>query len=108
MEIVMLLASAPHSPSGKQALAFAQSLAAQGHALTLCCLQDAVAWGAGGADDPTRSFLHRLEAAGVRWVVLGADLEMRGLRAPRGVSVVDYAGLVTLLAAEHDRVIGTF
>ena len=106
MEILMLLASAPHSPSGKQALTFAQSLAAEGHALTLCCLQDAVAWGAGVADDPTRSLLHRLEAVGVRRVVLGADLEMRGLRAPRGVSVVDYAGLVTLLAAEHDRVIG--
>ncbi len=108
MEILVLLASAPDSPSGKQALAFAQSMTAEGHALTLCCRQDAAAWGAGRADDPTRSFVHRLEAAGVRCVALGADLELRGLRAARGVSVVDYAGLVTLLAAEHDRVIGAF
>ena len=104
--ILMVLASSPHSSAGQQALALAESLAGQGHALILCCLQDAV--GAGGASDCTRSVLHHLWEGGARWVVLGADLEMRGLETPEGASVVDRAGVVALLAGDYDRVIGAF
>jgi hypothetical protein len=95
--ILLVLTSSPLSPPGQRALALAGSLAEAGHALTLCCLQDAVA---------TPPFLRHLLERGTRCVVLGEDLEMRGLRAPEGATVVDRAGIVALLADGHDRVIG--
>ncbi|MBI5628910.1 MAG: DsrE family protein [Candidatus Rokubacteria bacterium] len=101
--ILLVLTSSPHSPPGQRALALAGSLAEAGHAITLCCLQDAVFLGVG---DQARPALRRLLGGGAQWAVLREDLAMRGLRAPEGASVVDHAGVVALLTAGHDRVIG--
>jgi sulfur transfer complex TusBCD TusB component (DsrH family) len=101
--ILLVLTGSPHSSTGQRALALAESLAAQGHTLTLCCLQDAVFLAAGG---PVRPQLRRLLEGGARCVALGDDLNMRGLRAMKVISVVDRAAIVSLLAADHDRVIG--
>ncbi len=101
--ILLVLTSSPQSPPGQRALAIAGSLAEAGHAITLCCLQDAVFLGAG---DQARPALSRLLGGGARWAVLREDLAMRGLPAHEGASVVDHAGVVALLAGGYDRVIG--
>jgi hypothetical protein len=41
-------------------------------------------------------------------MVLGEDLALRGLEPGPAVSMVDHVGLATMLAAEHDRIIGAF
>jgi sulfur transfer complex TusBCD TusB component (DsrH family) len=104
--IVVTLISAPGTPGGRRALALAGSLAAQGHALTLCCLQDAVLLGSDRAPLEARMALERVLAQGGRCLVLRQDLAMRGLRPAAQAAVVDHAGIVATLAAGHDRVIG--
>ena len=100
--MLLVLTSSPHSPAGERALELAESLADQGHALTLCCLQDAVCL---AASERARPRLRRLMGSGVRCVVLEDDLKMRGLRAFEETSVVDRKAVVSLLA-DHDRVVG--
>lgn len=101
--ILLVLTSSPHSSAGRRALALAESLVDQRHTLTLCCLQDAAVLAAGHA---TRPLLQRLLKAGARCVVLQDDVTSRGLRALDDVSLVDRAAIVSLLAGDHDRVIG--
>jgi hypothetical protein len=45
-------------------------------------------------------------ARDVRCVVLQEDLASRGLEASSRAIPIDHAGLMALVAAEHDRVIG--
>jgi hypothetical protein len=45
-------------------------------------------------------------ARDVRCVVLHEDLASRGLEAGPDATPIDHAGLIALLAADHDRVIG--
>ncbi|MFQ5898264.1 MAG: hypothetical protein ACE5JN_08460 [Candidatus Methylomirabilia bacterium] len=104
--ILVVLTSPPGAPTGRQALALAESLAGQGHALTLCCLQDATLLGSNRAPRDARVALDRLLDRGARCVVLGEDLALRGVQDGPLASTVDHAGLVALLAAPHDRVIG--
>jgi sulfur relay (sulfurtransferase) complex TusBCD TusD component (DsrE family) len=81
-------------------------LAGQGHALTLCCLQDAALLASTCAPGPARTALARLLNRGARCLVLQDDLVLRGLGAASSVSPVDHAGVVAALVAGHDRVIG--
>lgn len=104
--ILVVLTSSPSTPAGGQALSLAESLAGQGHALTLCCVQDAVLLGSDRAPRDARVALDRLLSHGARCVVLGEDLACRGLKPGDRAATVDHAGVVALLAAEHDRVIG--
>lgn len=104
--ILVAMTSSPKSPSGQRALALAESLVGQGHTLTLCCLQDAVLLASDRAPSDARSVLDGLLDQGARCIVLGEDLTLRGLQAAPRTSAVNHAGLVALLAAEHDRVIG--
>ncbi len=104
--ILVVLISSPAAPGGQRALALAESFADQGHTLTLCCLQDAVLLASDRAPADARAALDRLLESGSRFVVLGEDLALRGLRARSRASAVDHAGVVALLAGGHDRVIG--
>jgi len=104
--ILIVLTSSPVTPAGQQALALAESLTEEGRPLTVCCLQDAVLLGSDRPPLGARDTLDRLLARNARCVVLGEDLALRGLRRAPRASVVDYAGLVALLTADHDRVIG--
>ncbi len=104
--LLVVLAHSPGSPAGRRALSLAESLSRQGHALTLCCLQDAALLASTRAPGDRRGGLDRLLDRGARCVVLDEDLVMRGLRAGEGASAVDYGGLVALLTEPHDRVIG--
>ena len=104
--ILVVLTSPPVGPAGRQALAVADSLRRQGHGLTLCCLQDAAVLGSTRPPRDVRPELEALMARDVRCVVLQEDLALRGLETDPGVTPVDHAGLIALLAADHDRVIG--
>ena len=104
--ILIALSSAPASPAGRHALRLAESLAAEGHALTLCCLQDAVLLASEGAPGEARAALDGLLERGARCLVLGEDLLLRGLRAGERALTVDHAGLIAALTAGHDRVVG--
>ena len=104
--ILVVLTSSPGTPAGQQALALAESLTDQGHVLTLCCLQDAAVLGSHCPPRDAHAVFGRLLARGARCAVLGEDLRLRGLQESPHASVLDQADLVTLLAADHDRVIG--
>jgi hypothetical protein len=104
--ILVVLTSSPASPAGQRALSVASSLVAQGHVLTLCCLQDAAVLGSDRAPSEARASLNRLLDRGTRCVVLGEDLACRGLKRSERASAVDRAGIVALLDAGHDRVMG--
>lgn len=104
--ILVVLTSSPGSPAGRHALALAESLSRDGHALTLACLQDAAVLGSSLPLRDARPALEGMFERGTRCVVLRDDLALRGLQAGRRASVVDYADVVALIAAGHDRVIG--
>ncbi len=104
--ILVALSSSPETPAGRQALKLAESLAAEGHALTLCCLQDAVLLGSDRARGEARALLDGLLDRGARCLVLQEDLLLRGLRAAERALTVDHAGLIAALTADHDRVVG--
>ena len=106
--ILIALSSSPDTPAGQQALKLAASLAAEGHALTLCCLQDAALLGSGRAPAEARAVLDGVLGRGARCLVLGEDLLLRGLRVGERALTVDYAGLIAALTADHDRVVGAF
>lgn len=104
--IVVVLSSSPASSAGQRALALVESFADQGHALTLCCLQDAVVLGSGRSPREARSSFDRVLGRGARCIVLGEDLASRGLTPGAYAMPLDHAGVVALLAGEYDRVIG--
>lgn len=104
--ILLALGSSPDSPAGQRALALASSLADQGNALTLCCLQDAVLLASTRASGAARATLDGLLDRGARCLVLREDLLLRGLHGRERAVAVDHAGVVEALAAGPDRVIG--
>jgi sulfur transfer complex TusBCD TusB component (DsrH family) len=104
--ILAVLTSSPASPAGQRALSMAESLVGQGHVLTLCCLQDAALLAGDHSPREAGARLDRLLDRGTRCVVLGEDLACRGLTRRERAAAVDYAGIVALLSAQHDRVIG--
>ncbi len=104
--IVVTLVSSPETSGGRRALALAEFLAAQGHALTVCCLQDAVLLGSDRAPLEARTALDRLLQRGARFMVLSDDLVLRGLQAGAYAVAAGTSDFVATLAAGHDRVIG--
>lgn len=106
--VFVALTSAPDAPAGQRALELAESLADEGHALTLCCLQDGALLASTRVPGRARPTLERLLRRGARCVVLGEDLALRGLAAGKHASTLDHAGVIAVLAADHDRVLGAF
>ncbi len=104
--ILLTLGSSPETAAGQRALALASALAGHGHALTLCCIQDAVLLGSDRAPGAARAILDGLLDRGARCLVLRADLLLRGLHGGERALTVDHAGVIAALAADHDRVIG--
>lgn len=104
--ILVALISSPETPGGQRALSLVECLVVRGHTVTLCCVQDAVLLGSSRSPQPSRATLDRLLGRGARCLVLGEDLALRGLEPGPAVSMVDHAGVVTALAADHDRIIG--
>ncbi len=114
--ILLLLNSAPSNPNAARAFQTARTLRAQGHAVSMFLLQDAVlaalkVEGLGSAQpngDGASSSPGQALNAGVSMYVLGEDLALRGfnpLKLTDGIRVADYAQLVELFE-QHSRVIG--
>jgi hypothetical protein len=106
--VLITLTSSPDAAAGRHALALAESLADEGHALTLCCLEDAVLLGSARAPREARTALDRLHDRGVRCLVLRPDLALRGLEAGPQAETVGYPDVIAVLGAGPDRVIGAF
>lgn len=106
--ILLALTSAPDTAGGRHALVLAESLAAGGHRLTVCCLQDGVVLGSNRVSGEAQAVLDRLLDRGARCLVLLEDLVLRGLEAGARAVTVDRAGLIAALTADHDRVVGAF
>jgi hypothetical protein len=106
--VLIALTSSPDAAAGQRALALAESLAGEGHALTICCLEDAVLLGSARAPREARAALDRLHDRGVRCFVLGPELALRGLEAGPQAESVGYPDVIAALAACPDRVIGAF
>lgn len=106
--ILIVVTSAPETAGGRQALALADSLAAQGHRLMVCCLQDGVVLGSNRVSGEARAVLDRLLDRGAQCLALLDDLALRGLEAGARAVTVDRAGLIAALTADHDRVVGAF
>lgn len=104
--ILIVLSSSPGSSLGQRALALAESLSREGHALTLCCLQDAALLASTRAPRTARAVLEGMRHRGARCLVTAEDLQIRGLQASDGISATDHSGVVALLAGAHGRVIG--
>lgn len=111
--VLMLVSSAPSSPNAARAFQTALTLRAQGHAVSLFLLQDAVLAGLQVADGASASAAQALGAGvalpkGLSVYALGEDLALRGFTPSKlwdGVRVADYAQLVDLFE-QHPRVIG--
>ena len=90
------------SPFERNSLDTCLSLA--GNDSTVLLIEDGVA---GALQDTTAAAsISDAMGKGIKFAVLGEDLNARGLSAERvinGISVVDYAGFVQL-AADHDNV----
>jgi tRNA 2-thiouridine synthesizing protein B len=90
------------SPFERNSLTTCLSVAGNGS--TILLIEDGVA---GALQNTTvAQSISDAMASGVKFAVLGEDLNARGLAANRvmdGISVVDYAGFVQL-ATEHDNV----
>jgi hypothetical protein len=106
--ILLVLASSPETPAGQRALGLAESLGEEGHALTLCCLQDGALLASTRVPIVARARLARLLDRGARCVVLGEDLTLRGIAVGEHASPLDYSGMIVLLTGDHDRVLGAF
>jgi sulfur transfer complex TusBCD TusB component (DsrH family) len=106
--ILIAFSSSPETPAGRHALKLAESLAAAGHTLTLCCLQDAALLGSDRAPAEARTVLDGLLDRGARCMALLDDLTLRGLQAGARAETVDHAGLIAVLTADHHRVVGAF
>ena len=106
--ILLALISAPETAGGRQALALAESLAAAGHRLTVCCLQDATILGSNRAPSDARATLDRLLDRVARCLIIVDDLVLRGLAVGERAMTVDRDGIVAALTAADDRVVGAF
>ena len=100
--ILLLVNSAPASPSAQRAWQMAHTLQGQGHPVTLFLIQDGVLAGLDG-ETSVRDLPPE-----IRCHVLGEDLALRGftgLDLGPQVRVADYTQLVELFD-QHARVIG--
>lgn len=102
--ILLLINSTPSSPNVERAFQTALTLRAQGHAVSVFLLQDAVL----AAVDRAYTRAAQALSNDIALYALAEDLHLRGF-APAalgtGVRAADYAQLVDLFA-QHTRVVG--
>ena len=105
----LVIASAPTSPEGRQALSLAEAFLTGRDALTLVVLQDAVVLACRKQPSETLEVMERLLARGATLCVLLEDLALRGLASAELLgphTLVDYGTAAKLLADEPGQVIG--
>lgn len=108
MKVVILVKSGPDSAEIERVLTMASDMLSQGHAVTLCLLQDAVHLCRAGARFPARTRLQRLLDKNAAVHALKPDCALRGIdpTAEAGrISAGGYASIVGLMESS-DRTIG--
>ncbi len=106
--ILLLVNSAPSSPNVERAFQMALTLCAQGHAVSVFLLQDAVLGGLHVEGDDAPSRAAQALGAGISVYALGEDLALRGFTPAKlrnGIRMADYSQLIDLFD-RHSRVIG--
>lgn len=102
--VAILVASSPTSDPARRAFNLAQTLASQGHQVTLGLLEDAVVAGTGGVPGVTVDSLASV-------MVLADDLALRGFEPDSmvpGFQSCSYGDLVDLMMERVDRTLGVF
>jgi sulfur transfer complex TusBCD TusB component (DsrH family) len=108
MKIAILLKSAPDTAEAERTLTIASDMLSQGHAVTLCLLQEAVHLCQSGTDFLTAAHLQTLLEKQLAVQALKQDCSLRGIDPVSGsipMSTGDYSSLIDLIESS-DRVIG--
>jgi sulfur relay (sulfurtransferase) complex TusBCD TusD component (DsrE family) len=108
MQIAILLKSGPCSDEAGRALQTAEDLLAQGHAVNLCLLQEAVRLCRPRAGCANTAMLQDLVAKNLAVNMLARDAELRGIdvdTAEPAFAQGSYESLVELMTS-CDRVVG--
>ena len=103
-KIAILVASSPTSALAQRAFNLAETLASQGHQVTLGLLEDAVIAGTGGVPGVPA---HKCASV----MVLADDLALRGFEPDSllpGCRGCSYGDLVDLMMEHVDRTLGVF
>lgn len=108
MKIAMLLKSGPSTDNAGRALQAADDMMAQGHAVSLYLLQEAVRFRQPREGCPNTAKLQELIAKKLEVNVLTQDADLRGIDVAAAGSAISngtYDSLVDLMASS-DRVVG--
>jgi sulfur transfer complex TusBCD TusB component (DsrH family) len=108
MKIAILLKSGPDTAEAERTLTMASDMLSQGHAVTLCLLQDAVHLCRPGARFPAAAHLQTLLEKQLTVQALKPDCSLRGIDPVpenNAISTGDYSALIDLIESS-DRVIG--
>jgi sulfur transfer complex TusBCD TusB component (DsrH family) len=108
MKVLILLKSGPDTVEAERTLKTASDLLSQGHAVTLCLLQEAVHFYRGELQFPTVSSLQALMDRNLIVQALQPDCSLRGITPSSETSRItagDYSSIVDLIESS-DRTIG--
>lgn len=108
MKVAILLKSGPDSAEAQRTLTIASDMLSQGHAVTLCLMQDAVHLCRSGASSPAAVHLQTLLEKQLSVKALKQDCSLRGIDPVSGKNAIntgDYSSLIDLIESS-DRVIG--
>ena len=108
MKVVILLKSGPDSAEAERTLTIASDMLSQGHAVTLCLMQDAVHLCRSGASFPAAFHFQTLLEKQLPVTALKQDCSLRGIdpvSEKNAIKTGDYSSLIDLIESS-DRVIG--
>ena len=110
MKVAIFLKSGPDTTEAERTLTMASDMLSQGHAVTLCLLQDAVYLCRFGARFPAAGHLQSLLEKHLTIKALKQDCSLRGIdpvSENNAIYTGDYSSLIDLIETS-DRVIGIF
>ena len=108
MKVAILLKSGPDSAEAERTLTIASDMLSQGHAVTLCLMQDAVHLCRSGVNSPAAVHLQILLETQLSVNALKQDCSLRGIdlvSEKNAINTGDYSSLIDLIESS-DRVIG--
>ena len=108
MKVAILLKSGPDSAEAERTLTIASDMLSQGHAVTLCLMQDAVHLCWSGASSKAAVHLQTLLEKQLSVTTLRQDCSLRGIdpvSKKNAINTGDYSSLIDLIESS-DRVIG--
>lgn len=108
MKVAILLKSGPDTAETERTLTMASDMLTQGHAVTLCLLQDSIHLCRSGADFQAAGCFQKLLEKQLAVQVLKSDCHLRGIdpvSETGRITACDYSSIVDLIESA-DRTIG--